>query len=194
MFSEDRIYLMKKPLKLYGWSWVAAIAATLITLAVMAICPSHHDLAQDVNNLEKIVKVDLPDIASFESSNNLDRTASRWDVFEHRGMFVSALSEETTIALDELCLTDSLHWHKSKDRSAYSYYDEGGFDGLYSVFCLISNEGFTTVYEIDEDEGIFIFLPIAIAFTILFKWGLCLIIIAFINRIKNRRKIRYETY
>ena len=194
MFSEDRIYLMKKPLKLYGCSWVAAIAATLITLAVMAICPSHHDLAQDVNNLEKIVKVDLPDIASFESSNNLDRTASRWDVFEHRGMFVSDLPEETLIALDELCLTDSLHWHKSKDRSAYSYYDEGGFDGLYSVFCLISNEGFTTVYEIDEDEGIFIFLPIALGFTILFKWGLCLIIIAFINRIKNRRKIRYETY
>lgn len=194
MFSEDRIYLMKKPLKLYGWSWVAAIAATLITLAVMAIYPSHHDLAQDANNLEKIVKVDLPDIASFESSNNLDRTASRWDVFEHRGMFVSDLPEETTIALDELCLTDSLHWHKSKDRSAYSYYDEGGFDGLYSVFCLISNEGFTTVYEIDEDEGIFIFLPIALGFTILFKWGLCLIIIAFINRIKNRRKIRYETY
>ena len=99
MFSEDRIYLMKKHLKLYGWSWVAAIAATLITLAVMAIYPSHHDLAQDVNNLEKIVKVDLPDIASFESSNNLDRTASRWDVFEHRGMFVSDLPKETLIAL-----------------------------------------------------------------------------------------------
>ena len=80
MFSEDRIYLMKKPLKLYGWSWVAAIAAT-----------------------------------------------------------------------------------------------------------LISNEGFTTVYEIDEDEGIFIFLPIAIAFTILFKWGLILITISIIRRVKNRK-------
>ena len=186
MFSEDRIYLMKKPLKLYGWSWVAAIAATLITLAVMAIYPSHHDLAQDANNLEKIVKVDLPDIASFESSNNLDRTASRWDVFEHRGMFVSDLPEETLIALDELCLRDSLYWHKAKDRSVYTYYDEGGSDGLYNVFCLISNEGFTTVYEIDEDEGIFIFLPIAIAYTILFKWGLVLIIILIVRRVKNK--------
>ena len=185
---------MKKALKIYRLTWVAVISATLLTIVVMIVHESHHELAEDSNNLEKIVKVDLPDIASFESSNNLDRTASRWDVFEHRGMFVRDLPEETIIALDELCLTDSLHWHKSKDRCVYSYYDEGGFDGLYSVFCLISNEGFTTVYEIDEDEGIFVFLSIVFAYTILFKWGLCLIIIAFVNRIKNRRKIRYETY
>ena len=189
MFSEYRIQLMEKSLKIYGWAWVAVIAATLITLAVMAIHPSHHDLAQDANNLEKIVKVDLPDIAYSESSDNLDRTASRWDVFEHRGKFVSDLPEETLIVLDELCLTDSLHWHKAKDRSVYSYYDEGGSDGLYNVFCLISNEGFTTVYEIDEDEGIFIFLPIAIAYTILFKWGLVLIIILIVRRVKNRKII-----
>ena len=67
MFSEYSIQLMKKSLKIFGWAWVAVIAATLITIAVMAIHPSHHDLAQDVNNLEKIVKVDLPDIATSES-------------------------------------------------------------------------------------------------------------------------------
>ena len=187
MFSESSIQLMEKSLKIYGWAWVALIAATLIAIAVRAIYPSHHDLAQDANNLEKIVKVNLPDIAYSESSNNLDRTASRWDVFEHRGMFVGDLPEETLIALDELCLTDSLHWHKAKDRSVYSYYDEGGPDGLYNVFCLISNEGFTTVYEIDEDEGILIFLPIALGFTILFKWGFVLITISIIRRVKNRK-------
>ena len=122
-------------MKVYGWSWVAVIAATLITIVIMAIYPSHHNLAQDANNLEKIVKVDLPDIAYSESSDNLDRTASRWDVFEHRGKFVSELSEETIMLLEELCLTDTLHWHKAVDRSVYSYYDEGGIDGLYSVFC-----------------------------------------------------------
>ena len=181
---------MKKALKIYGWAWVAMIAATLITIVVMAIYPSHHDLAQDANNLEKIVKVDLPDIAYVESSNNLDRAASRWDVFEHRGMFVCDLPEETINALEELCLKDSLHWHKAKDRSVYTYYDDGGSDGLYNVFCLISNDGFTTVYEIDEDEGIFIFLPIAIGFTILFKWGLVLIIISIVRRVKNRKITR----
>ena len=184
--------IMKKALKIYGWAWVAMIAATLITIVVMAIYPSHHDLAQDANNLEKIVKVDLPDIAYSESSDNLDRTASRWDVFEHRGKFVSELSEETIVVLDELCLTDSQHWHKAKDRNVYSYYDEGGADGLYNVFCLISNDGFTTVYEIDEDEGIFIFLPIALGCTILFKWGLVLIIISIIRRVKNKKSHVYE--
>ena len=178
---------MKKALKIYAWVWVAVIAATLITIAVMAIYPSHHDLAQDVNNLEKIVKVDLPDIAYSDSSNNLDRTTSRWDVFEHRGMFVSELSEETIMSLDELCQSDSLHWHKANDRSVYSYYDEGGTDGLYNVFCLISNDGFTVVYGIDEDEGIFIFLPIALGFTILFKWGLVLIVISITRRFRNRK-------
>ena len=178
---------MKKALKIYGWAWVAVIAATLITAAVMAVYPSHHDFARDANNLEKIVKVDLPDIACSESSDNLDRTASRWDVFEHRGKFVSDLPEEAMISLEELCLTDSLHWRKAQDRSVYSYYDEGGTDGLYNVFCLISNDGFTTVYEIDEDEGIFIFLPITIAYTILFKWGLVLIIISIVRRVKNRK-------
>ena len=143
MFSEDRIQLMKKALKIYAWAWVVVIAATLITIAVLAIYPSHHDLGQDANNLEKIVKVDLPDIAYSESSNNLDRTASRWDVFEHRAKFVSELPEQTIIVLDELCLADSLHWHKAKDRSVYSYYDEGGVDELYYVFCLISKDGFT---------------------------------------------------
>ena len=180
---------MKKSLKIYGWAWIAVVAATLVTSACMALYTSHHALARDVNKLEKIVKVDLPDIAYSESSDNLDRTASRWDIFEHRGMFVSALSEETIIALDELCLTDSLHWHKAKENSVYSYYDEGGTDGLYNVFCLISNDGFTTVYEIDEDEGLFILLPIVLAYTILFKWGLVLIIISVIKRIKNRKTI-----
>lgn len=38
---------------------------SLIAIAVMVIHPSHHDLAQDVNNLENIVKVYLPDIGWF---------------------------------------------------------------------------------------------------------------------------------
>ena len=177
-------------MKIYGWAWVVTIVATLLVAGVSIIHTSHHELAEDANNLEKIVKVDMPDIAFCESDNNLDRGASRWDVFEHRAKFVSELPEQTIIVLDELCLADSLHWHKAKDRNVYSYYDEGGSDGLYNVFCLISNDGFTTVYEIDEDEGIFIFLPIALAYTILLKWGLVLIFISIVRRVKNR-KITY---
>ena len=167
---------------------MALIVATIIMVAVMLIRTSHHDIATDPNNIEKIVKVDLPDIAFVESENNLDRSASRWDIFEHRGKFICELSEETIIALDNKCRTDSLHWRKARDRSVYSYYDEGGFDGLYHVFCLISNEGFTINYEVDESEGIFALMPFAIVYFILFKWGVVLLIIALIRRIKNRNK------
>ena len=179
---------MRRALKIYGWAWVVTIVATLLIAGVSIIHTSHHELAEDPNNLEKIVKVDMPDIAFCESDNNLDRGASSWDVFEHRGKFIFELPEETIIALDNKCRADSLHWRKARDRSVYSYYDEGGVDGLYHVFCLISNEGFTINYEVDESEGIFALMPFAIVYFILFKWGLVLLIVALIHRIKNRNK------
>ena len=179
---------MKKALKIYRLTWVAVIAATLLAIVVMIVHESHHELAEDSNNLEKIVKVDLPDIESCESFNNLDRGASRWDVFEHRGKFVNELSDETIMILDDLCLTDSLHWHKAKDRSVYSYYDEGGIDGLYGVFCLISKEGFTIDYEVDESEGLFVILPFVIAYKLLLIWGVILLIVSIIRKTKNKSK------
>ena len=173
---------MKRPLKIYGWAWAAIIAATIVTFAVMIIFPSHHKLAADPYSIEKIVKVDLPDIAFVESENNLDRSASRWDIFEHRGKFICELSEETTTTLDNLCQTDSLHWRKAQDRSVYSYYDEGGVDGLYHVFCLISHDGFTINYEVDESEGIFGLFPLIVAYMILITWGIILFIVSLLRR------------
>ena len=69
---------MGKTLKIYGWACVVLVVATIITVVVMAIRTSHHDIAKDPSNIEKIVKVDLPDIAFVESENNLDRSASRF--------------------------------------------------------------------------------------------------------------------
>ena len=175
---------MGKTLKIYGWAWVVLIVATIITVVVMAIRTSHHDLAKDPNNIEKIVKVDLPDIAFVESENNSDRSASRWDIFEHRGKFICELTEETIIALDNMCRTDSLHWRKAQDRSVYSYCDEGGVDGLYHVFCLISHDGFTINYEVDESEGIFGLFPLIVAYMILLTWGMILFIISLFRRKK----------
>jgi hypothetical protein len=150
----------------------------------MLIRTSHHDLAADPNNIESIIGVDLPDIAFVESENNLDRSASRWDVFEHRGDFIYKLSEETIMTLDDLCKTDSLHWRKVQGRSVYSYYDEGGIDGLYHVFCLISHDGFTITYEIDESEGIFGLFPLIVAYMILLTWGIILFIVSLFRKKK----------
>ena len=64
MINKDK---MKRPLKIYRWAWVALIAATIVTFTVMIIYPSHHELAADPYSIEKIVKVDLPDIASVQT-------------------------------------------------------------------------------------------------------------------------------
>ena len=173
---------MKRPLKIYGWAWAAIIAATIVTFAVMIIYPSHHELAADPYSIEKIVNVDLPDIAFVESENNLDRSASRWDIFEHRGKFICELTEETTTTLDNLCQTDSLHWRKAQDRSVYSYYDEGGVDGLYYIFCLIGHDGFTITYEVEESEGIFVLFVLIVEYMLLLTWGIILFIVSLFRR------------
>lgn len=61
---------MKRPLKIYGYAWVVLIAATIVTFAVMIIYPSHNELSADPYRIEKIVRVDLPDIASVQSMDN----------------------------------------------------------------------------------------------------------------------------
>lgn len=98
--------IMENSLKIYRWAWVAVVAATLLAIGVMAICTSHHELAEDPNNLEKIVKVDMPGIAHSESENNLSRGASRWDMYVHHGCFTEDLPEATVKTLEELCVTE----------------------------------------------------------------------------------------
>jgi|GEM_PF-4082757 len=83
-------------LKIYRWTWMVLIASTIVTVAVMIIRTSHHDLAVDPINIEEIVKVDLPDIAFVESENNLDRGASRWDMYIHRGQFLKGYQKKAS--------------------------------------------------------------------------------------------------
>jgi hypothetical protein len=176
--------MMKKAFKIYRWAWTAVVSATLIAVLALILHTSHHDLARDPNNLSRIVKVDLPSIAEAESEDNSSRGASRWDVYVHHGRFVEELSEATIRELDDLCVTDSLHWKKLENES-YIYSDEGGVDGLYFVTCSISKDQFVLNYEVDESEGLFVLLPFAIAYTILFYWGLVLVFILLIKRIRN---------
>lgn len=79
-------------LKIYRWTWMVLI----VTVAVMIIRTSHHDLAVDPINIEEIVKVDLPDIAFVESENNLDRGASRWEMYIHRGQFLKGYQKKAS--------------------------------------------------------------------------------------------------
>ena len=167
-------------LKIYRWAWLTLIVVTIATIAVLVIRTSHHDLAAAPDNIEKIVKVDLPEIASVESENNLDRGASRWDTYIHSGQFTEELSEESIKAIEELCVADRSHW--CKEEEYYAYFDRGGIDDLYLVTCIIYHDHFKLTYEVDESEGIFVLFPFVIAYMILFAWGIILLIIRLFRR------------
>ena len=171
---------MKRPLKIYGYAWVVLIAATIVTFAVMIMYASHHELAADPYSIEKIVKVDLPDIASVQSMDDLG--GSRWDMFVHQGRFTEEIPEESIQKMDELCISDSIHWSRNSDNGYYMYLDEGGIDGLYLVSCTISEDRFVTTYEVEESEGIFVLSALIVAYMILITWGIILFIVSLFRR------------
>lgn len=171
---------MKRAFKIYGWAWVVLLVVTVITILVMWIYPTHHKMAKKPNKIERIVDIDLPDLKNIESSDNLDRGASRWDCYSHSADFVEPLSAETINELDRRCNTDSEHWSKEVD-GCYVYCDNGGIDDLYFVYCWIYNDEVHIEYMVDETEGIFVFLPFVFIYIIFILWGIVLCIAAVFN-------------
>ena len=180
---------MKKASKIYLWACVVLVAAAIVAVAAVMVIPSHHDLARDPYAIERIVKVDLPKIVEVESEDNLDRGASRWDVYTHRVQFGEALSEESTKNLDRLCRTDSLHWLKNAEEGYYRYTAEGGVDELYAIDCEIHHDYAYLTYMVDESEGILLFVAIYLCVHLMLLWGVVLLVIAVVKRIvKNRQR------
>ena len=180
---------MKKASKIYLWAWAVFVIAAIVAVVVAMVIPSHHDLARDPYAIERIVKLDLPEIVEVESEDNLDRGASRWDVYTHRVQFGEALSEESTKNLDRLCRTDSLHWLKNAEEGYYRYTAEGGVDELYTIDCEIHHDHAHWDYTVDESEGIFLFVVIYLCVQLMLLWGVALVVIGIVKRIiKNKRQ------
>ena len=180
---------MKKASKIYLWAWAAFVIAAIVAVVVAMVVPSHHDLARDPYAIERIVKVDLPEIIEVEPEDNLDRGASRWDVYTHRVQFGEALSEESIKKLDQLCYTDSLHWQKNAEEGYYRYTAEGGVDELYAIDCEIHHDHARLTYTVDESEGIFLFVAFYLCGYLLLLWGVVLVVIGIVKRIiKNKRQ------
>ena len=181
---------MKKASKIYLWAWAVFVVVAIVAVVVAMVAPSHHDLARDPYAIERIVKVELPEIGEVESEDNLDRGASRWDVYTHRVQFGEALSEESVKKLDRLCRTDSLHWLKNAEEGYYRYTAEGGIDELYAIDCVLYRDHAHWDYTVDESEGIFLFVAFYLCGYLLLLWGVALIVIGIVKRIvKNKKRI-----
>ena len=57
---------MKKASKIYLWAWAVFVVAAIVAVVAVMVIPSHHDLARDPYAIERIVKVDLPEIVEVE--------------------------------------------------------------------------------------------------------------------------------
>ena len=180
---------MKKASKIYLWAWAVFGVAAIVAVVVAMVAPSHHDLARDPYAIERIVKVDLPEIVEVESEDNLDRGASRWDVYTHRVQFGDTLSEEIIKELDRLCRTDSLHWQKNTEERYCRYTAEGGVDELYAIDCVLYRDHAHWDYTVDESEGIFLFVAFYLCGYLMLLWGVVLVVIGIVKRIiKNKRQ------
>lgn len=180
---------MKKAPKIYLWAWAALFVAGIVAVVVAMVLPSHHDLARDPYAIERIVKVDLPEIVEVESEDNLDREASRWDVYMHRVQFGETLSEESVEKLEKLCRVDSLHWRNNHEEEYYRYTAEGGIDELYAIDCEIHHNYAHLTYTVDESEGLFLFVAFLLCGYLLLLWGVVLVVIGVVKRIiKNKEQ------
>ena len=179
---------MKKASKIYLWAWAVFSVAAIVAVVVAMVIPSHYDLARDPYAIERIVKVDLPEIVRTEYRDNLDRESSRWDVYTHRVQFGEALSEESIKKLDRLCHTDSQHWQKNAEEGYYRYTAEGGVDELYAIDCEIHHDHAHWDYTVDESEGIFLFVAILLCAYLMLLWGVVLVVIGVVKRIVKNKK------
>jgi hypothetical protein len=150
-------------------------------------------LARDVDNIDRIVDLDLPDIANYESADNLDRGASRFDNFEHQIWFMEEVSDECIAEMERRCIEDCMHWSKDADEGCYIYKDMGGVDELYEVGCTIYKDRVSVGYLIDEDEGIFVIMILFVLYQAIFWWGVTLFIIWVVRKCRAKQAKKHES-
>ncbi len=148
---------LKKSFRIYLLLWLGLLVsfAVLIVACRTGLLSPHHRLAQDPANVEKITGLDLPEIEYVRSYDNLSRSSSRWDCFEHCSYFVDSLSSDCIDQLEALCRRDSIHWSKDSYTGYYKYLDDGWNRGdIYCIACHISNKRSYIEYYVDESEGL----------------------------------------
>ena len=177
---------MKKSWKIYRWSWVAYIAIIIFgSIAILATTQNgteHHkylvNLSESPEYIEKVIKVDIPDIAQVESDYGI---GSSWTSYGYDLKFNEALSEECTNELNKLCETDSVHWEKFEDR--FMYKESASLD--YDITCLVYNDHAIVDYGICDElpTSLLVFLAsTTIILYILIAWGIIHLIISVIRK------------
>lgn len=113
---------------------------------------NHHSLARDPMSIGKILDVQLPQYTVVESSDNLERTTSRFDCFSHSYIFREPFTPLMIEKLDELCKKEPQRWSKNGEGISYSY-QRGDWDSYY-IECSINESTAYLDYYVDELDGV----------------------------------------
>ena len=158
---------MKTKLKkqLYKLLITIVVAIAIVLSFRLGLFTPHHNLAQRLDILYRIVDVKLPDTLRTEQYDNLNRTASSFDCFDCIITFKDTLSDSTIAELDYLSQHND-NWEKKQTilsqeeylnthKTYYCYTKEGL---LYNIVCIIYNDHAKVEYSVDELEGVYLFL------------------------------------
>lgn len=183
---------MKKVWKIYLWSWVVYIAIVIFgSIAILTTTQKgteHHKylvkLSESPEYIEKVIKVDLPNIAQIDSDYGV---GSSWTSYGYDLKFSEALLEDCIRELNKLCETDSIHWKKFEDR--FMYTESASLN--YDISCIIYNDHSVVDYGICDElpTSLLVFLAsTTIILYILIAWGIIHLIISVIRKIIRKMK------
>lgn len=177
---------MNKTLKIYLWSWliVAVLAVILFASARKGVLsPYYLGLTQNPSYIEKITHLDLPEIMSVDSYDNLYYCSYYQDLLVQRFNFAEKLSDNCIHQLETLCLTNHTDWHKYETDGCYNY--DCTFGDIYFICYIYEDYALVGCY-IDEIDVIVTklgFYALLLVVFILIVMG-----IAILFRIKKQHK------
>ena len=149
--------------------------------------PEYHEMAKEPSNIEKIIKIDLPDITTTKSENVLYLDKSKWDNYSHSCQFKEPLSEDCIKELEKRCETDSAHWKYWFDEEGEYYVYSDDKSDFYYTSCAIFKDYALVEYAVHEIGGIYDYALYLLLACLLILVGIVLWIVSFIRNKQSRK-------
>ena len=184
---------MKKALRIYKYAWVVPFFAMVMSMFASLFNTGssniHHEglmkLSEAPAYIEEVIGVELPAVAL---SNSNTGYGSHFTSHTYKLTFCEPLSEDYVAELERQCAENSEHWEKTAGGLyLYTEYVENGD----VIDCLIHNDHMDVGYSISDSEdaivdafidAILLFAKIAI---ILVAWGVVLLLVALVHKIRH---------
>ena len=184
---------MKKALRIYKYAWVVPFFAMVVSMFASLFNTGssniHHEglmkLSEAPAYIEEVIGVNLPAVELASSDIGY---GSSFTSYTYELTFCEPLSEDCVAELERQCAEDGEHWEKTAGGLyLYTEYVENGD----VIDCLIHNDHMDVGYSISDSEdaivdafigAILLFAKIAI---ILVAWGVVLLLVALVRKIKH---------